>query len=396
MSMFFEVHTDSGVPVTGYLAIDSLVSGEAHGGLRIADDVTPERLRLAARTMTLKYGWVGLPVGGAKAGLLMSHDTSELDRALMLRAFGQAIAPHLRTGRYVPGEDMGSTVDDIRALLKAAGLKPKPRSLMYAESGTFTGVSVCTTALTVTESLKLPAKGLRVTIEGFGNVGSSAAAQFHAAGAKVVGISTVKGALYNENGLDIPTLLSLRRRYGDDAVLRPDAGTPVPAASLIGLPADVFCPCAEMETITVSNALKLSARVVCPGANVPATEEAEALLTRQRVIVVPDFVANCGGVLGSSMSRAGLGREEVTDILQRRLQEQTSLLIMEAREQRRTLREAATELAMQRFDEARERYERNTPAQSFMRFAVGIYRRGLIPGPLLAPLGRRYYRAGLP
>lgn len=396
MSMFFEVHTDAGIPVTGYLAIDSLVSGQSHGGLRIASDVTPQRLRLAARTMTLKYGWVGLPVGGAKAGLLMSHDESELDRALSLRAFGRALEPHLRTGRYVPGEDMGSTVDDVRSLLKAAGLKPKPRSLMYAESGRFTGVSVCATALAVAESYDMPAKGLRVTIEGFGNVGSSAAQQFHEAGATVVGVSTSKGALYNENGLDIPTLLSLRRRYGDDAVLRPDAGAPVPSTSLIGLPADVFCPCAEMETITISNAPKLSARVVCPGANVPATEEAEALLNQQEVIVVPDFVANCGGVLGSSMSRAGLGQQEVIAILQRRLKAQTSLLILDAREQRRTLREAATELAVQRSDEARERYERNTPAQLFMRFAVGMYRRGMIPGPLLAPLGRRYYRAGLP
>ena len=396
MSMLFEVHTDTDSPVTGYLVIDSSVSGESHGGLRIADDVTAERLQLAARTMTLKYGWAGLPVGGAKAGLLMSPNTSDLDRALMLRAFGRAIEPHLRTGAYVPGEDMGSTVDDIRAVLKAAGLKPKPRSLMYTASGVFTGVGVCATALAIAESLDLPAKGLRVTIEGFGNVGASAARRFHSAGAKVVGISTIKGALYNENGLDVPALLSLRRRSGDDAVLDREFGDAAPSQALITLPADVFCPCANMHSITIENVRSLQARVVCPGANVPATEEAEAVLDQQQVVVVPDFVANCGGVLGSSMSRAGLGRQEVTTILQQRAHDRTSLLILDAREQRLTLRELATELALRRFAETKERYERKTPARSLMRLAVGIYRRGLIPRPLLAPLGRRYYQSPLP
>ncbi len=104
-----EVHIEGAVPVTGYLALDSFVGGAAHGGLRIANDVTADRLRQAARTMTLKYGWAGLPVGGAKAGLLVSPDATELDRALMLRAFGEAISPYLRNGVYVPGEDMGSS-----------------------------------------------------------------------------------------------------------------------------------------------------------------------------------------------------------------------------------------------------------------------------------------------
>jgi len=391
MSTLIEVHTEGVVPVTGYLALDTLVSGAAHGGLRIAADVTADRLVQAARTMTLKYGWVGLPVGGAKAGLLVSPGTSDLDRSLMLRGFGQAIRPYLKSGMYVPGEDMGSSTDDIRALLAAAGLKPSPRSLMYTASGMYTGVGVCAVGLTAAAALDLPAKDLRVVIEGFGNVGASAARHFHAAGAKIVAVSTLKGALYKESGLDVPDLLSLRRRYGDDAVLRPNVGNVVPGSSLIGLPADIFCPCAEMEGITASNAAELQARIVCPGANVPATDEAEQMLYERNVMFVPDFVANCGGVLGSSMSRAGLGREEIVDIVERRLREQMDLLIVDAREQRRTLTDMATEIAMQRFDENKAQYERKSITQSFTRLAVGVYRSGLLPRRLLAPLGRRYY-----
>lgn len=389
--MLIEVHTEGAVSTTGYLALDSFVGGEAHGGLRIAADVTAERLRLAARSMTLKYGWAGLPVGGAKAGILMSPATSRLDRALMLRDFGRAIEPYLRNRRYVPGEDMGSSVDDIKAVLKAAGLTARPRSLMFAQSGLFTGVSVCAAALAAADSLNLPAKGLRVTIEGFGNVGASAAAQFHAAGALVVAVSSIKGAVYHPDGLDVPELLSLRRRMGDDAVLHRGLGTALPAESIAGLPADVFCPCAIMHGITGENAGSLRAPVVSPGANVPATEEAEEILRERGVLLIPDFVANCGGVLGSSMSRGGLGQEEITHLIQQRIRDQVSLLLLDAHEQRRTLADVATQIALQRFEVTKERYERRGPRQALMRLGVEVYRRGLIPPRLLAPLGRRYY-----
>lgn len=264
---------------------------------------------------------------------------------------------------------------------------------MFTASGMYTGVGVCAAGLAAAESLELPAKGLRVTIEGLGNVGASVARRFHNAGAKVIAVSTVKGAVYNENGLDVPALLSLRRRYGDDAVLRPLAGDAMPPETLASIPADVLCPCAIMHSITIDNARSIRARVVCPGANVAVTEEAEPLLYESEVVLVPDFVANGGGVLGSSMYRAGLGRDEIAKRVQRRLHEQTSLLIVDAREQRRTLREVATEIALQRFDEAKARYEEKSPVQTFARLAVGVYRRGVIPRPLLAPLGRRYYDA---
>ena len=393
MSMLIEVRAEDTVQVTGWLVIDSLVSGEAHGGLRIADDVTEDRLRQAGHTMTLKYGWAGLPVGGAKAGLLMPPGTSELDRSLMLRAFGRVITPYLRTGMYVPGEDMGSSVEDIHAVLATAGLKARPSSLMFATSGDYTGVGVCAAALAAAASLDLPTKGLRVSIEGFGNVGASAALRFHNAGAIVVAVSTAAGAVYNENGLDVPELLSLRRRYGDDAVRRSKLGETIPSQSLPSVPVDIFCPCAIMHSITGDNVESVKARVICPGANVPATAEAEAALEKRHVLFLPDFVANCGGVLGSSMYRAGLGRDEISDRVERQLDEQTSLLILDAREQHRTLRDVATEIALKRFEEMKANYERKTPAQALSRLAVRIYRRGIVPRRLLAPLGRRYYDA---
>ncbi len=391
MSILLEVRVEGDVRVTGYLALDSFVGGSAHGGLRIANDVSADLLQRAAHTMTLKYGWVHLPVGGAKAGIHIAPGSNSAERASALRAFGQAIRPYLRTRMYVPGEDMGSTEKDIKILLASAGLKPLPGSLMHTTSGMYTGVGVYAAGIAAASSLGLACKGLKVTIEGLGNVGASAAMWFHEAGARVIAVSTINGALFNENGLNVPQLLSERQALGDEVVLQSGFGDVLPAESLVHIPTDILCPCAIMHSITITSARSITARVICPGANVPTTDEAEETLLKRGVLFLPDFVANCGGILGSSMSRAGLRQEQVATIVNRRVAHETTNLIVAARKVNGTLHSVAIETATQRFLEAKARYEHGSPARVITRAAVGIYRRGLIPRPLLAPLGRWYY-----
>lgn len=176
-------------------------------------------------------------------------------------------------------------------------------------------------------------------------------------------------------------------------MLHQGLGTALPAEAIIGLPVDVFCPCAVMHGITAENAASLQARLVSPGANVPATREAEVIMRERDVLLLPDFVANCGGVLGSSMSRGGLGQKEAIAMIQDRIREQVSLLILDARELRRSLLDVATEMALQRFEATKARYERRSPREAIMRLGVGAYRSGLIPPRLLTPLGRRFYGA---
>lgn len=393
MNMLIEVHCGGAQEVTGYVAIDSLVGGAAHGGLRIAMDASPDLLRRAARTMTLKYGWVGLPVGGAKAAIHADSAVSGGQREALLRDFGCAIAPYLRSGMYVPGEDMGSSVDDVTVVFRAAGMRPLPRSLMYTSSGLYTGVGVCASGIAVARHLGIRIDGLRVAIEGFGHVGSSAAFEFHKAGARVVAVSTIAGALRNDAGLDIPALLAAARSRGDQAVTDAGFGDRVPIESVPSTPADVFCPCAIMHTLTIKNAGLLVARIVAPGANVPYTEEADRILQARGIAAIPDFVANCGGILGSSMSRAGLSHERIKSIVSRRVGGETTRLLTAAADEQRTLRSLATEIALKRFHEAQTRFEGRSPGKVIMRAAVSAYRHGLVPRSLLAPAAGWYYDA---
>lgn len=393
MNMLIEVHCGGEPEVKGYLAIDSLVDGAAHGGLRISTDASPELLQRAARTMTLKYGWAGLPVGGAKAAIRADSASSGHERETLLNRFGNAIAPYLRSGMYVPGEDMGSSVEDVTALLRAAGMRPLPRSLMYTSSGMYTGVGVCASGLAAARHLGIPVEGMRVIVEGFGNVGSSAALQFHRSGARVVAISTVLGGLRNDAGLDIPSLVEARGELGDALVRDSRFGDCVPLDAVAATPAEVFCPCAIMHSLTMKNAGQTVARIVAPGANVPYTEEADRVLQARGVLAIPDFVANCGGVLGSSMSRAGLSQERVASIVARRVGGETQRLLVAAVEEQRSVRSVATELALKRFHEAKQRYEGRSPLKVASRAAVAAYRHGLVPRSLLAPAAGWYYDA---
>jgi glutamate dehydrogenase (NAD(P)+) len=391
LSSLVEIRTDTPCPMTGYLAIDSLVGGAAHGGLRIALDVSPELLRSAARTMTLKYGFARLPVGGAKAAIHADPEQAPAQRVALLEAFGRAIQPFLRTGMYVPGEDMGSSPDDIRRVLRAAGVKPLAQNLMYATSGFYTGVGVCASALAAAHAVGLATPGVRVAIEGFGSVGSAVAASLHDRGASVVAVSTSRGAVYNEKGLDIPRMLQSRRELGSTVVLDRTLGESIEPESLLSLDVDILCPCAIMHSITSLNAQWVQARILCPGANVPVSDEAESTLEQQDILCIPDFVANCGGVLGSSMSRAGLSPSRVARIVSRRIETETASLIDTARLRERTLRSVASEIASARFEQMKSQYEDKNLSRACFRAAVGVYRRGFVPGVLASPIAGWYF-----
>jgi hypothetical protein len=131
-----------GSETLGYLAIDSPVDGRAQSGLRPLPDIDESAMRGLASAMTLKYGFLGLPQGGAKAGVMGDPEASLPERHSRLAAFGKAIAPLLRAGIYMPGTDMGTDMEDIRMVLSAAGVRPKLRQLRSVDSVVFTAISV--------------------------------------------------------------------------------------------------------------------------------------------------------------------------------------------------------------------------------------------------------------
>ena len=297
------------VGLLGFVVINSSVWRRAVGGVRLMPDVTVEQVADLARAMTYKFGFLKMPCGGAKAGLIASPTWYPGRSSEMLRYFGAAMGPWIRNRIYTPGPDMGVGARECWEIFNGAGLvegHPPPEaekdSDLTGTSGYPTGITVYLAAVNSLAALGKGPQGATVAIEGFGKVGAVAAGLFAEAGSRVVGVSTVNAAIYQPGGLDVDELLRLRQRFGDRAVEKYTGATVISHADLFELPVDVLCPCASQWSIHAGNVHKLRCRVLSSGANCTLHPDSRAaLLTQSDVLVIPDFVANCGGVLGSNL-----------------------------------------------------------------------------------------------
>ena len=316
------------------MCVDSTVNGRARGGLRLLPDVTPHELELLARAMTLKYGFLGLPQGGAKAGVFGDPDAPPDARAACLRRFAEAAAPLLRSRAYVPDSDMGTTGAEIQAMLEAVGIRVARREYRGGSSGLYTAATVFASARAAADARGLALPGCRVAIEGFGRVGLPLARMFVRAGATVVAIATRRGGVHNPRGLDVEAAADRVRAGGEAALAAAGLGDPIGATDLKLVPADVLCPCARHESITLGDADVIEAAVISCGANSPVTPDAERRLWERGILCVPDFVANAGGVLGGTMEFAGWRTAEILEFCDHRFRPRVASLFEEARQSR--------------------------------------------------------------
>lgn len=375
----------------GYLAIDATVNGRSYGGVSMVRELSPDTIARVARTKTLKYGLLGLPVGGAKAGICADpYNMSVEGKRKTLQEFGAAIKPYLKTRSFVPTQDIGTTNEDIRHMFTANGIKVMPRSLVEAPNTT--GITVYAAGINAASHLGLDVTRLSVAVEGFGSVGSAAALAFWKGGASVVAISTVRGAIYNDEGLDVGELAQLRESMGDNVVETYPRGERIQKERLAALDVDIFSPCAEPDTITTDNASFVAAKIICPGANCPTTPEAERILFERGVLSVPDFMANCGGVLGASMQRAGIKKKYVEKYIVELIGKQTAEVLAAAKRENMLPRLFAERIAEKRFEKAKVEAESSSILGQAFRIGLELYRKGIIPYQLVAPFAPWYFR----
>jgi glutamate dehydrogenase (NAD(P)+) len=375
----------------GYLAIDSTVNGSSAGGLRMALDLSPELMTRIARVMTLKYGFCGLPVGGAKAGIVADPEMPLDKKRQLLKCFGQALEPFIKSRSYIPAEDLGTSAGDIKFMLNSIGFKAQARGLTFAMSGSYTGITVFTAAVAAARHIGLDLKRASVTIEGFGNVGSAAARMFWERGIRVVAISTSQGAIFDEAGLDIGKLLKLRDQVGSQVVNSFEKAEKIDKSRLLELEVDILSPCAQSYSINPDNASRVAARIISPGANVPIAAEAEPALLQRKILAIPDFVANCGGVLGASMKRAGLQEVYIQRFLEDKIGQQVSGIIEAAEQAGAPLETYARRIAEERFEKARSSAEGKSLAARAFGLALELYRKGVIPHRWVTPLAPSYF-----
>ena len=247
--------------VLGYVAIDSTVGGRSCGGLRMLPDIEKAEIQALARSMTLKYGFLGLPQGGAKAGVLGNPEAPRPERLERLVEFGHAIAPLLQSRTFVPNTDMGTQSADIHHMLNALGIRVGRRELQSNSSGYYTAQSVLAGVVQSARHMGLNLSKCTAAIEGFGNVGRPLASLLARSGIRVVAISTSRGALYNPRGLDVDRLLLLAEEAGSRVVeVYPEAEW-IDREKLLELPIDILCPCARWNSLNMSNA----PRILCKG-----------------------------------------------------------------------------------------------------------------------------------
>jgi glutamate dehydrogenase/leucine dehydrogenase len=324
--------------------IDNTACGPAVGGVRMAADVTLTEVYRLARAMTLKNAAAGLPHGGGKSAIVA--DPAKADKPQLIRAFARAIR-HLVD--YIPGPDMG-TDESCMAVIhdengRSVGLPRVLGGIPLDEIGaTGYGLAQCAEVAAPFCGLKL--QGATVAVEGFGNVGRHAAAFLGKAGVRLVAASDSRGAIYNPDGIDVAELASVKRQTG--SVTAYGRAKQIPLPELFTLPCDILLPAARPDCIESGNAEKIQAKLVLQGANIPATPSAETILHRRGVIVVPDFIANAGGVICAAVEYAGGSEADVFHRIGGKIRENTEVVLKRSRDEKCEPRIAALALARER------------------------------------------------
>lgn len=378
----------------GWVLVDSTVQGRSHGGVRLGQDISVPMMKLLARRMTLKFGFVGLANGGGKAGLIADPEGSAEERLQRLKRFGHAIAPILHRGHYTPHPDLGTSSADIAKAFGARRLLLDSREPTRELSGFMTSLSVIIAADRAARFLGKSLNGMKAAIEGFGKVGSAVAQGLEERGVKVVAVSTSQGTIYNGKGLDLTKMNEIHSRLGSDLVHHYTDAEPLRREQISALPVDLFCPCAK-ESLNANNAKAVPASIISPGANCPVDDEAEKILVSNGKLYVPDFIANCGGVLGGTMSFAGLPSGEIREMMEHHLGARITALFEAADKQGKSLTALAAQESMERFDRTKRNAERQTVTNFAFGFGLKLYRKGLLPQFVTRSLAKRYFLSKL-
>jgi glutamate dehydrogenase (NAD(P)+) len=293
----------------GYRVTHNIARGPSKGGIRYHPDVTLDEVKSLAMWMTWKCALMGIPFGGAKGGVVCDPkklSRPELER--MTRRFTSEIINEIGPERDIPAPDVGTDASVMAWIFDTYSMN-KGHSVLGVVTGkplniggslgrleaTARGALYCIREAVRKQDATIA--GQRVVIEGFGNVGSFLAKFLAAEGATVIAVSDSSGGVYNPSGIDVETAIVHKQETGALAGLN---GTEqITDEELLLLDCDVLAPCALEQVITTENADKIKAKIVCEGANGPTTPAADEILEERGVLVLPDVLANAGGVVVS-------------------------------------------------------------------------------------------------
>lgn len=335
--------------------VDNTAAGPSIGGIRMAPDASLDECARLARAMTLKNAAAQLPHGGGKSVIVGDPHMEPERKDTLIRAFAAEIASE---SGYVPGPDMGTNEAAMAAIRdeggRAVGLPRVIGGIPLDEIGA-TGFGLAVAARVAAPRCGIDLDGARVAIQGFGAVGIHAARFLAEEGATVVAVADSSGVVMRAEGLDLDALVTAKRNgvHVTDTELG-EIGDP---ESIVSVDCDIWIPAARPDVLRADNAGSVSAKLILEGANIPATAEAESMLGDAGVLVVPDFIANAGGVICAAVEFHGGTERAAFDAIEEKISGNVEAILDRAATEGIGPREAAVALAHERVIEAM-RYRR--------------------------------------
>ena len=316
--------------MTGFCVIDNTWRGPGKGGIRMAPTVTKEEVLRLARTMTWKNAMADIPFGGAKSGIVTPPEI--LEDLKKKKQYMQAFAiklDGLLMKKYIAGPDVNTTEREMQWFVeaiknrKAATGKPSRLGGLPHELGS-TGFGVAHALRIALKKLGIPEDKARVAVEGFGNVGSFVVKFLNDWGIKVVAVAERTTMVFLESGLEYGKLIKAKKAGSIDKY----SGAKVMNRNLVfGLAVDVLVPATVTDIINDSNKNSIKAKIIVEGANIPMRENIERELSKRGILIVPDFVANAGGVISSYAEHMGFSAKKMFRLVEDKVSNATRVVL---------------------------------------------------------------------
>ncbi len=358
-------------PITGmrgFTVIDNTARGPAKGGIRMTSSVNVKEVFRLARAMTFKNALADLPFGGGKSGIIFNKETDFEKKDKFIQSFAKALR-NLVPSEYIAGPDINTTEKEMKTFVEAHGnfnaATGKPKDYCKSIDGRkvcglphelgSTGLGVNYATQVALKHANIPIQGATIAIEGFGNVGSFTFKHLEEVGAKIVAISDSKGCLYNPDGLNFKEIELIKNQKGSVTFGK---GRMLPNNKLFELPVDVLIPGALPDVITRQNMNQVQAKIIVEAANIPIPLDVEAELSKKHLIV-PDFVANAGGVISSYVEYIGKDENFMRNTVKKKILANTEHVLKIAKERNISPRDAANHIAKQRVLDAMKKRDKS-------------------------------------
>lgn len=366
---------DPKIGMEGFLVVDNTVLGPGKGGIRMTADVTAYEVFRLARAMTYKNALADIPFGGAKAGIkfpVIKDETlaeTKERKKQFVQSFARYVKP-LTPKKYIAGPDVNTGEHEMQWFAEATGIwksaTGKPTNLCVKvntknnshrcgiphEFGS-TGFGVAEVAKVAAEISGLNIKGATVAIHGFGNVGTFTYKFLTEMGAKIVAIADVSGAVYAKNGFDEKTmekLISDMKLISEYAEINPRGkeAKKIKIEEFWKLPVDILIPASVTDVINESNKNGIRAKIIVEAGNIPMRENIEEELFKKGILIIPDFVANSGGVISSYAEYRGLHPRKMFELITQKITKTAKLVLKESARTKQNPRKIAFALAKEK------------------------------------------------